>query len=172
MLTCLSAAKNALLCVHFFPRLFHQSRCTSSRDLHVRNCSASLTTNLPPTPKAAAPARMNEPAVSRFTPPVGTRGTCGKRPLQRFQVASPSHLGTREDLHEIRVGLPRRHHLGRSKRTRHHHHPLAHGVLHSFEIKSWTHQKLRSCVQTLPGHLHVQDASRSCEHLGKFTNQL
>src|SRR5580704_8596375 len=51
--------------------------------------SAWACTNSPPTPKATDPASMNSAAVFRFTPPVGTKGTCGNGPFSALMYFAP-----------------------------------------------------------------------------------
>src|ERR1700733_532679 len=50
---------------------------------------AAAETSSPPMPKASAPARMKSAAVSRFTPPVGTIGTCGKGAFSALMYFAP-----------------------------------------------------------------------------------
>src|SRR5438445_7071952 len=61
-------------------------------DLRLPVLRASVCTNSPPTPSAAAPASMNSAAVSKLTPPVGTSGTCGSGPFSALMYFAPPTL--------------------------------------------------------------------------------
>ena len=78
-------------------------------------------TSAVPTPIATAPARIQSPAFSRVTPPVGISRTLRQRPAQVLEEAGPERR-RREHLDDVGAGLPRGEDLGRREAAGHHRH--------------------------------------------------
>ena len=90
----------------------------------------------PPTPTAAAPARMNSPTVRQVDAAGRDHGNLRQRPLERLDVLGSANIAARKDLHEVRSGIPGGDHLGRAQRPGHHRQSLAIGKLHRLQVEA------------------------------------
>ena len=65
-------------------------RAAAEMSPNRRSATASTSTSAVPTPMAHAPARIQSPAFSRVTPPVGISFTCGNGPRRSLKKPGPS----------------------------------------------------------------------------------